>query len=474
MKSITTLLHLIASLLYLLKSNGAIGNVESLYQSASHEVRTSDLSIKIEQSAIDFNTSIREINRTLKNKKVLQIQTESELVLQPDKNRFVLFPIKHHSLWKMYKKHVASFWTVDEVDLSMDRDDWQNKLNDNERHFIQMILAFFAGADGIVMENLVHRFCEEVQLPEARCFYGFQIAMETVHQEMYCLLIDSLIRNGQVKERLFKAHLDIPAVKLKAEWAMKWLNSTTTPFSERLVAFACVEGIFFSGAFCSIFWLRKRGLMPGLTFSNELISRDEGLHCDFACELYSMLENKLSTEKVHEIISSAVAAEKLFICEALPVSLIGMNANMMSEYIEFVADRLVSSLGYAPIYQAKNPFPWMELISLEGKTNFFERRVGEYQKANVMTGMSDNDSDSSSESAFEDNETMTRISGSTNSDGSGIIRSDSGPSAQSVSRSLQQQQQQHDSSRSGNPSSSDIASPSSRNNRRNLILDADF
>ena len=463
MKSISSLLHLIASLLFLLKSNGDIGNFETLYQSVPHEIRTNDLSIKIEQSATDDLNNIRGISRLSKNKAVLQIQTDNESILQPDKNRFVLFPIKHHSLWEMYKKHIASFWTVDEVDLSMDRDDWQNKLNDNERHFIQMILAFFAGADGIVMENLVHRFCEEVQLPEARCFYGFQIAMETVHQEMYCLLIDSLIRNGQMKEKLFKAHLDIPAVKLKAEWAMKWLNSTTSSFSERLVAFACVEGIFFSGAFCSIFWLRKRGLMPGLTFSNELISRDEGLHCDFACELYSMLESKLSTEKIHEIISSAVAAEKLFICEALPVSLIGMNANMMSQYIEFVADRLVSSLGYPPIYQAKNPFPWMELISLEGKTNFFERRVGEYQKANVMTGMSDN-SNSGSSSAFEDKK--ARI-GSSNSVSSGSsITSDVYPSAESISRSLL-------SGGNEDHGCNDVAS-SSRNNRRQLVLDADF
>lgn len=308
----------------------------------------------------------------------------NELVLKPDKDRFVLFPIKYHKLWEMYKKHVASFWTVDEVDLSADISDWQHKLTDNERHFIQMVLAFFAGADGIVMENLVHRFCEEVQLPEARCFYGFQIAMETVHQEMYCLLIDSLIRNPSTKERLFRAHTDVPAVKLKADWALRWLSSDKASFAERLVAFACVEGIFFSGAFCSIFWLRKRGLMPGLTFSNELISRDEGLHCDFACEMYSMLENKLSEEAIRSIISEAVKAEKAFVCEALPVSLIGMNAGLMAQYIEFCADRLLTALGHDVLFRASNPFPWMELISLEGKTNFFERRVGEYQKANVM------------------------------------------------------------------------------------------
>lgn len=334
----------------------------------------------------------------------------------------------------MYKKHIASFWTVDEVDLSMDIMDWRNKLNDNERHFIQMILAFFAGADGIVMENLVHRFCEEVQLPEARCFYGFQIAMETVHQEMYCLLIDSLIRNAGTKERLFKAHVDVPAVKLKADWALRWLNSDA-PFAERLVAFACVEGIFFSGAFCAIFWLRKRGLMPGLTFSNELIARDEGLHCDFACELYGMLTSRLSEDRVRLIVSEAVVAEKAFICEALPVSLIGMNAAMMGTYIEFCADRLLRALGHAPVFGAANPFPWMELISLEGKTNFFERRVGEYQKANVM--------------------------------GSSSVSSSSTASHQQPQQQQQQQRQQQ-------PPQNESILARVTNNRQQLILDADF
>lgn len=361
-------------------SNGEVRKIESVENFYHNQDRS--LQTKINQTECEYDTTKR-ISKCIATDSHISVD---EYVLQPDKNRFVLFPIKHHSLWEMYKKHVASFWTVDEVDLSMDRDDWHNRLNDNERHFIQMILAFFAGADGIVMENLVHRFCEEVQLPEARCFYGFQIAMETVHQEMYCLLIDSLIRNGETKAKLFKAHLDVPSVKMKADWALKWLNSNTTAFSQRLVAFACVEGIFFSGAFCSIFWLRKRGLMPGLTFSNELISRDEGLHCDFACELYNMLHHKLPTETVLEIITDAVKVEKSFVCDALPVSLIGMNAKMMSQYIEFVADRLIVSLGYAPVYRVTNPFPWMELISLEGKTNFFERRVGEYQKANVMAG----------------------------------------------------------------------------------------
>lgn len=306
-----------------------------------------------------------------------------ERIRIPDMNRFSLFPIESKTLWDMYKKHVASFWTVEEVDLSLDISDWRDKLNNDERHFIQMVLAFFAGADGIVIENLAHRFCREIQLPEARSFYAFQIAMETVHQEMYSLLIETLIRDNQTKKTLFRAHTTIPAVQTKAAWAIRWINSNTS-FATRLVAFAAVEGIFFSGSFCAIFWLRKRGLMPGLTFSNELIARDEGLHCDFACELYSMLDHPLDESIVHDIIKEAVIVEKAFVCDALPVSLIGMNAKLMATYIEFCADRLVNSLGYSKIYGANNPFPWMELISLQGKTNFFERRVGEYQKANVM------------------------------------------------------------------------------------------
>jgi ribonucleoside-diphosphate reductase subunit M2 len=309
-----------------------------------------------------------------------------ESILKPDLNRFSLFPIQHTSLWEMYKQHVASFWTVEEVDLCLDVSDWKNKLNEDERHFIQMVLAFFAGADGIVIENLAHRFCQEVQLPEARSFYAFQIAMETVHQEMYSLLIDTLIRDANTRKTLFSAHTMIPAVQSKATWALKWINSNEC-FASRLIAFAAVEGIFFSGSFCAIFWLRKRGLMPGLTFSNELIARDEGLHCDFACEMYSMLDNPLDEGTVHNIIKEAVDVEKAFVCDALPVSLIGMNARLMAIYIEFCADRLVNSLGYNKIYNALNPFPWMEMISLQGKTNFFERRVGEYQKANVMSSL---------------------------------------------------------------------------------------
>lgn len=270
-------------------------------------------------------------------------------------SRFSLFPIEHPDLWNMYKQHVASFWTADEIDLSADLADWQNRLSDNERHFISMVLAFFAGADGIVVENLAERFCREVTVPEARCFYGFQMAMESIHQETYCLLIDTYISDPHDRELLFSAHTSVPSVEKKAKWAQRYIGSNAS-FAERLVAFAAVEGIFFSGAFCAIYWLKKRGLMPGLTFSNELISRDEGLHCSFACQLYSKLERKLSEEDMYRIIGEAVSVEKGFICDALPVSLIGMNASLMSQYIEFVADRLLQDLGYRPLYGSKNPF----------------------------------------------------------------------------------------------------------------------
>jgi ribonucleotide reductase beta subunit family protein with ferritin-like domain len=270
-------------------------------------------------------------------------------------SRFSLFPIEHDDLWSMYKQHVASFWTADEIDLSADLTDWHEKLNDSERHFISMVLAFFAGADGIVVENLAERFCREVTVPEARCFYGFQMAMESIHQETYCLLIDTYITDPKDRDVLFKAHTRVPSVEKKARWAQQYIGSKAS-FAERLVAFAAVEGIFFSGAFCAIFWLKKRGLMPGLTFSNELISRDEGLHCSFACQLYSKLERKPSEAEIQRIIGEAVDVEKGFICDALPVSLIGMNASLMSEYIEFVADRLLQDLGYRALYGSKNPF----------------------------------------------------------------------------------------------------------------------
>ncbi len=310
-----------------------------------------------------------------------------EPLLKENRDRFVLFPIKHDEIWRMYKQAEASFWTAEEIDLSADHADWA-KLDDNERHFVKHVLAFFAASDGIVNENLAERFLSEVQVPEARCFYGFQIAIENIHSETYSLLIDTYIKDDKEKDHLFHALDNVPCVKKKAEWAMRWIGSDAT-FAERLVAFAAVEGIFFSGSFCSIFWLKKRGLMPGLTFSNELISRDEGLHCDFACLLYSMLETKMEEWRIREIIMEAVGIEKEFVMEALPVSLIGMNAVLMAQYIEFVADRLLITLGYSKAYGTPNPFDWMDLISLQGKTNFFEKRVAEYQKAGVMSKKED-------------------------------------------------------------------------------------
>ena len=310
-----------------------------------------------------------------------------EPLLAENPNRFVLFPIQNDEVWQYYKKSQASFWTAEEIDLSQDQKDWNN-LNDNERHFIKHVLAFFAASDGIVNENLAVNFMQEVQMPEARCFYGFQIMMENIHSETYSLLIDTYIKDPKEKDYLFNALETVPAVQKKGEWALKWINSEN--FAERLIAFAAVEGIFFSGSFCSIFWLKKRGLMPGLTFSNELISRDEGLHCDFACLLYSYLQNKLDPARVQAIIADAVRIEQEFVTDALPVSLIGMNAKTMAQYIEFVADRLLVSLGCGKIYNATNPFDFMEMISVQGKTNFFEKRVAEYQKAGVMSERNDN------------------------------------------------------------------------------------
>lgn len=306
---------------------------------------------------------------------------ETELLLKENKDRFVILPIKYPAIWEMYKKCEASFWTAEEIDLSDDLKHWEN-LNSGEKHFISHILAFFAASDGIVNENLAVNFMSEVQLPEARCFYGFQIMMENIHSETYALLIDTYVKDPAEKDRLFHAIDTVPCVGKKAEWALRWIENGS--FAERLVAFAAVEGIFFSGSFCSIFWLKKRGLMPGLTFSNELISRDEGMHCEFACLLYKMLENRLSTEVVTGIIKDAVEIEKEFINDALPVSLIGMNAKLMSQYIEFVADRWLVELGYPKVYNSTNPFDFMEMISLQGKTNFFEKRVGDYQKSGVM------------------------------------------------------------------------------------------
>jgi len=310
----------------------------------------------------------------------------SEPILEPNPNRFCTFPVRYHDIWEMYKKAEASFWTVEEVDLSEDLKHWE-KLNEHEQHFISHVLAFFASSDGIVNENLGVRFMNEVQIPEARAFYGFQIMIENLHSEMYASLIEMYIKDPVQKNHLFKAIQTIDIIQKKAEWALKWITSSKC-FAERLIAFACVEGIFFSGSFCAIFWLKKRGLMPGLTFSNELISRDEGLHRDFACLLYTHLNNKLNPDTILEIVKSAVELEKQFICEALPVNLIGMNETLMNIYIEFVADHLLVSLGQSKFYNVENPFDFMNLISLQGKTNFFEKRVGEYQKAGVMESLS--------------------------------------------------------------------------------------
>ncbi|CAD5178848.1 unnamed protein product [Musa acuminata subsp. malaccensis] len=314
---------------------------------------------------------------------------EMEPLLAENPDRFCMFPITYPSIWEFYKKAVASFWTAEEVDLSQDLSHWQDRLSADEHHFISHVLAFFAASDGIVLENLAARFMRDVQLPEARAFYGFQIAIENIHSEMYSLLLDTYIKDPGEKSRLFHAIDTVPPVARKAEWALRWIESSVS-FAERLVAFACVEGVFFSGSFCAIFWLKKRGLMPGLTFSNELISRDEGLHCDFACLLYSLLRNKLSEYRVREIVADAVDIEREFVCNALPVALVGMNGDLMSQYIEFVADRLLGALGYEKLYGAANPFDWMELISLQGKTNFFEKRVGDYQKASVMSSLKGN------------------------------------------------------------------------------------
>ena len=312
-----------------------------------------------------------------------------EPILEPNDNRFVIFPIQHDDLWDWYKKQQACIWTAEEIDLSEDVIDWKNKLSEDERYFIKHILAFFAASDGIVNENLAENFVNEVQYSEAKFFYGFQIMMENVHSETYSLLIDTYVKDEQEKDKLFNAIETFPAIKKKAEWALKWIESDS--FAERLIAFAAVEGIFFSGSFCSIFWLKKRGLMPGLSFSNELISRDEGLHCDFACLLYSEhIVNKLDPEVVTGIITDAVVIEKEFVTDALPVKLIGMNADLMCQYIEFCADRLLIELGCKKVYNATNPFDFMELISLQGKTNFFEKRVGDYQKAGVTSNKEDN------------------------------------------------------------------------------------
>jgi len=312
----------------------------------------------------------------------------TEKILQDNPGKFVLFPIEHNDLWKLYKQQEACFWTAEEIDLGQDVYDWENKLNADEQHFVKHVLAFFAASDGIVNENIAMNFVNAVQYTEAKFFYGFQIMMENIHSETYSLLIDTYIKDKEEQNKLFNAIETVPAIQKKAKWAMNYIDNGT--FVERLIAFAAVEGIFFSGSFCSIFWLKKRGLMPGLTFSNELISRDEGMHCDYACHLYNNhIENKLTEKKIKDIICGALEIEKEFILEALPVRLIGMNSELMSQYLEFVTDRLLVALGCSKVYNSENPFDFMQNIALQGKTNFFEKRVAEYQKAGVNNGAED-------------------------------------------------------------------------------------
>ncbi len=327
--------------------------------------------------------------------------SQVEPILQENKDRFVLFPIEHHDIWEWYKKSEASFWTAEEIDLHSDLSDWENKLNDDERYFIKHVLAFFAASDGIVNENLAENFVSEVQYTEAKFFYGFQIMMENIHSETYSLLIDTLIKDPAERDQLFHAIETFDAIKEKADWALRWIESPS--FAERLIAFAAVEGIFFSGSFCSIFWLKKRGLMPGLTFSNELISRDEGMHCDFACHLHNHhLVNKVPKDRIRQIITEALDIERRFITESLPADLIGMNSRLMVQYLEFVADRLLVELECDKLYNVTNPFDFMEMISLEGKTNFFEKRVSDYRKAGVGSGKADEEKTENTFSFDED------------------------------------------------------------------------
>ncbi|KAK2703469.1 ribonucleoside-diphosphate reductase subunit M2 B-like [Artemia franciscana] len=345
-------------------------------------VTDTDLTSPMKKVRVSSDTDL--VVKTSAAKHTLDFDEETEPLLKENPKRFVLFPIQYHDIWQMYKKAEASFWTIEEVDLSKDLDDWA-KLKPEEKHFVSHVLAFFAASDGIVNENLVERFSQEVQIPEARCFYGFQIAIENIHSEMYSLLIDTYVREPKERERLFNAIETLPPVKKKADWALQWISHKSASFAERVVAFAAVEGIFFSGSFAAIFWLKKRGLMPGLTFSNELISRDEGLHCDFACLMFKHLVKKPSESRIVQIIVDAVKIEQEFLTDALPVDMIGMNGTLMKRYIEFVADRLLLELGCKKVYNVENPFDFMEQISLEGKTNFFEKRVGEYQKLGVMS-----------------------------------------------------------------------------------------
>ena len=316
------------------------------------------------------------------NSSTSTIHDNDEILLKSNNKRFVLFPIEHHNVYQLYKKAESSFWTVSEIDLSKDLNDWE-KLNSNERQFIKNIIGFFAGSDGIIMENLASRFMNEVQIPEARAFYSYQIFNESIHSETYSLLIDTYIKDNTEKEHIFNSIENIPSVSKKALWAYKWIQNKEVNFATRLIAFAIVEGVFFSGSFCAIYWLKKRGLMPGLTFSNELISKDEGMHCEFAILLYSMIKNRVDESVVYEIFKEAVEIEKEFITESIPCAMIGMNADLMKKYIEFVSDRLIVQLGYNRLWNTENPFDFMELISLRPKSNFFELRVGEYAKSKI-------------------------------------------------------------------------------------------
>ncbi|BAO39494.1 ribonucleoside-diphosphate reductase small chain 1 [Kluyveromyces marxianus] len=352
-----------------------------------------EIDLKISKAAEEHRKFMK--SHQVHRHKLKEMEKDEPLLVE-NKRRFVLFPIKYHEIWEAYKRAEASFWTAEEIDLSKDLHDWNNRMNENERFFISRVLAFFAASDGIVNENLVENFSAEVQIPEAKCFYGFQIMMENIHSETYSLLIDTYIKDPKEHEFLLNAIETIPQIKEKAQWAIRWIRDDEALYAERLVAFAAVEGVFFSGSFAAIFWLKKKGLMPGLTFSNELICRDEGLHTDFACLLFHHLKNKPDPKIVERIITEAVEIEKRYFIDALPVSLLGMNADLMNQYVEFVADRLLVALGNKKYYNVTNPFDFMENISLAGKTNFFEKRVSDYQKAGVMAKSSNTETQTGS------------------------------------------------------------------------------
>lgn len=372
-----------------------------LYLSSIHNniITFTPLVMKRSNSAIEKLVELEVKRELLPSQQSIPVSDNNEMILTPETNRFVLFPIQHTDIWEAYKKAEASFWTAEEIDLNKDLKDWEN-LKPEEKHFISYILGFFAGSDGIVMENLSINFMNEVKLSEARCFYAFQMMMENIHSETYSLLIDTYISDSQEKHKLLNAIDTIPCVTKKADWAIKWIQEEKNSFAMRLLAFAAVEGIFFSGSFCAIFWLKKRGIMPGLTFSNELISRDEGMHTDFAVLLYSKIQNRILEEDVHNMYKEAVEIEKEFILDSLPCRLIGMNAELMSQYIEYVADRLLQQLGYSKIWNSKNPFDFMEMCSLTAKTNFFEKRVSEYQLKNVLYQDTNGTNDVSFEADF--------------------------------------------------------------------------